>query len=165
MNIKKKWILRIGSLVLIFHFRFKTSKKIIVWSGWDCNIKIFYLKLPRRRRLCAIFLILYWRDVRNQAGIADFLNFGIKFRNSVFRHLREIMRCVLWRFINLRIGISSGNHSFPEEDYSKKPKDKLWLNQRNGFWFAKVLVDNSSAVEGFGEEAKAVWSKNRKNSR
>jgi hypothetical protein len=30
--------------------------------------------------------------------------------------------------------------------------------RRNGFWSAKkVLVDNSSAVEGFGVEAKSVY--------
>jgi ATP-dependent exoDNAse (exonuclease V) beta subunit len=26
---------------------------------------------------------------------------------------------------------------FAEEDYSRKPKDKLWLDGRNGFWSAK----------------------------
>jgi ATP-dependent exoDNAse (exonuclease V) beta subunit len=32
---------------------------------------------------------------------------------------------------------------------------------RNGFWSAKVLVDNSSAVEGFGVEAKSVYDQKK----
>jgi hypothetical protein len=34
---------------------------------------------------------------------------------------------------------------------------------RAGFWFAKVLIDNSTAaVEGFGEEAAAVFNQKKK---
>jgi ATP-dependent exoDNAse (exonuclease V) beta subunit len=33
--------------------------------------------------------------------------------------------------------------------------------RRNGFWSAKVLVDNSSAVEGFGVEAKSVYDQKK----
>jgi hypothetical protein len=51
---------------------------------------------------------------------------------------------------------SCGNHAFAEEDYSRKPKDKLWLDgEEMDFGLPKVLVDNSSAVEGFGVEAKS----------
>jgi hypothetical protein len=49
---------------------------------------------------------------------------------------------------------------FAEEDYSRKPKDKLWLDgEEMDFGLPKVLVDNSSAVEGFGVEAKSVYDK------
>jgi hypothetical protein len=38
------------------------------------------------------------------------------------------------------------------------PKDKLWLDgEEMDFGLPKVLVDNSSAVEGFGVEAKSVY--------
>jgi hypothetical protein len=33
---------------------------------------------------------------------------------------------------------------------------------RAGFWLPKVLIDNSTAVEGF-EEAAAVFNQNKKN--
>jgi hypothetical protein len=37
-------------------------------------------------------------------------------------------------------------------------KDKLWLDgEEMDFGLPKVLVDNSSAVEGFGVEAKSVY--------
>src|SRR5690606_23737617 len=48
---------------------------------------------------------------------------------------------------------------FAEEDYSRKPKDKLWLDTTEiGLDIPKALVDNSSAVEGYGENASAVFN-------
>jgi ATP-dependent exoDNAse (exonuclease V) beta subunit len=36
---------------------------------------------------------------------------------------------------------------FAEEDYTRKPKDKLWLNaEEQDFGLPKVLIDNSTAV-------------------
>jgi hypothetical protein len=50
---------------------------------------------------------------------------------------------------------------FAEEDYSRKPKDKLWLDgEEMDFGLPKVLVD-SSAVEGFGVEAKSVYDQKK----
>jgi hypothetical protein len=47
---------------------------------------------------------------------------------------------------------------------TRKPKDKLWLNAEEQDFGLKVLIDNSTAVEGFGEEAAAVFNqKNKKN--
>jgi hypothetical protein len=42
-----------------------------------------------------------------------------------------------------KVGISVVIMPFAEEDYSRN-LNKLWLDGRNGFWSAKVLVDNSS---------------------
>jgi ATP-dependent exoDNAse (exonuclease V) beta subunit len=48
---------------------------------------------------------------------------------------------------------------FAEEDYSRKPKDKLWLNAEEAtVGLPKVLIDNSSAVEGFGENARGLYT-------
>jgi ATP-dependent exoDNAse (exonuclease V) beta subunit len=48
---------------------------------------------------------------------------------------------------------------FAEEDYSRKPKDKLWLNaEEETVGLPKVLIDNSSAVEGFGEDALELYT-------
>jgi ATP-dependent exoDNAse (exonuclease V) beta subunit len=47
---------------------------------------------------------------------------------------------------------------FAEEDYSRSPKDKLWIDAEvDDFGLPKVLVDNSKAVEGFGKQAKLVY--------
>jgi ATP-dependent exoDNAse (exonuclease V) beta subunit len=72
--------------------------------------------------------IVLERDVRNQAGIADFLNFWDKMqRNSASHHLKEIAVRIM------TIHKSKGLEfpvimPFAEEDYSRKPKDKLWLD-------------------------------------
>jgi len=54
---------------------------------------------------------------------------------------------------------------FAEEDYNRKPKDKLWLNsEEQELGLPKVLIDNSSAVESYGNVAKLVYDqKNKKN--
>jgi ATP-dependent exoDNAse (exonuclease V) beta subunit len=52
---------------------------------------------------------------------------------------------------------------FAEEDYSRKPKDKLWLDgEEMDFGLPKVTSDNSSAAEGFfGVEANQFMTKKR----
>ncbi|MNE25921.1 ATP-dependent helicase/nuclease subunit A [compost metagenome] len=51
---------------------------------------------------------------------------------------------------------------FADEDYNRKPKDKLWLNaEEQDLGLPKVLIDNSSAVEGFGEEAAEVYNQKK----
>jgi ATP-dependent exoDNAse (exonuclease V) beta subunit len=51
---------------------------------------------------------------------------------------------------------------FAEEDYNRKPKDKLWLNaEAEDFGLPKVLIDNSSAVEGFGAAASIVYNQKK----
>jgi hypothetical protein len=89
-NIKTKLILRTGSRVLIFHFRFKTSEKKL-YEAVEIVISKFCQSLPKAGAYVQYFLdIVLERDVRNQAGIADFLNFWDKTqRNSVFRHRRK----------------------------------------------------------------------------
>jgi ATP-dependent exoDNAse (exonuclease V) beta subunit len=47
---------------------------------------------------------------------------------------------------------------FADEDYSRSPKNKLWIDTEvDDFGLSKVLVDNSKAVEGFGDAAKSVY--------
>jgi ATP-dependent exoDNAse (exonuclease V) beta subunit len=47
---------------------------------------------------------------------------------------------------------------FADEDYSRSPKNKLWIDAEEvDFGLPKVLVDNSKAVEGFGDAAKTVY--------
>jgi ATP-dependent exoDNAse (exonuclease V) beta subunit len=48
---------------------------------------------------------------------------------------------------------------FAEEDYSRKPKDKLWM-EKKWILLPKVLIDNS-IVEGFGEGAKSVYDQKK----
>ncbi|MFL9829874.1 UvrD-helicase domain-containing protein [Flavobacterium sp. ST-87] len=108
--------------------------------------------------------IVLERDVRNQAGIADFLDFwdknGAKYSipSPEGNNAVRIMTIHKSKGLEFPVVIMP----FAEEDYSRKPKDKLWLDaQEMDLGMPKALIDNSSAVEGFGKEAKSVYSQKK----
>ncbi|MCW2118342.1 UvrD-helicase domain-containing protein [Flavobacterium sp. 7A] len=108
--------------------------------------------------------IVLERDVRNQAGIADFLSFWEKNSGKFSIPSPEGNNAVRIMTIHKSKGLEFPVVIFPfaEEDYIKKPKDKLWLNtDETLLGLPKVLIDNNKAVEGFGEEAKAVYDQKK----
>lgn len=105
--------------------------------------------------------IVLERDVRNQAGISDFLNYWDKNAEKFSIPSPEGTNAVRIMTIHKSKGLEFPVVIMPfaEEDYNRKPKDKLWLNsEEQDFDMPKVLVDNSSAIEEFGEEASAVYN-------
>jgi ATP-dependent exoDNAse (exonuclease V) beta subunit len=105
--------------------------------------------------------IVLERDVRNQAGISDFLNYWDKSAEKFSIPSPEGTNAVRIMTIHKSKGLEFPVVIMPfaEEDYNRKPKDKLWLNsEEQDFDMPKVLVDNSSAIEEFGEEASAVYN-------
>jgi very-short-patch-repair endonuclease/ATP-dependent exoDNAse (exonuclease V) beta subunit len=108
--------------------------------------------------------IVLERDIRNQAGISDFLNFWDKNAEKFSIPSPEGTNAVRIMTIHKSKGLEFPVVIFPfaEEDYNRKPKDKLWLNaEEQDFGLPKVLIDNSSAVEGFGEEAAEVYNQKK----
>ena len=106
--------------------------------------------------------IVLERDVRNQAGTADFLDFWEKSGGKFSIPSPEGNNAVRIMTIHKSKGLEFPVVIMPfaEEDYGKKPKDKLWLDAE-GLDMPKALIDNSSAVEGFGEEAKLVYDQKK----
>ncbi|MNQ27557.1 ATP-dependent helicase/nuclease subunit A [compost metagenome] len=108
--------------------------------------------------------IVLERDVRNQAGISDFLSFWDKNAEKFSIPSPEGNNAVRIMTIHKSKGLEFPVVVFPfaEEDYNRKPKDKLWLNaEEQDLGLPKVLIDNSSAVEGFGEEAAEVYNQKK----
>ncbi|WP_081897812.1 exodeoxyribonuclease V subunit beta [Flavobacterium sp. 83] len=108
--------------------------------------------------------IVLERDIRNQAGISDFLNFWDKNAEKFSIPSPEGTNAVRIMTIHKSKGLEFPVVIFPfaEEDYNRKPKDKLWINaEEQDFGLPKVLIDNSSAVEGFGEEAAEVYNQKK----
>jgi ATP-dependent exoDNAse (exonuclease V) beta subunit len=104
--------------------------------------------------------IVLERDVRNQAGITDFLEFWDKNASKFSIPSPEGTNAVRIMTIHKSKGLEFPVVIFPfaEEDYNRKPKDKLWLNaEEETFGLPKVLIDNSKAIEGFGEDAKMIY--------
>lgn len=108
--------------------------------------------------------IVLERDIRNQAGISDFLNFWDKNAEKFSIPSPEGNNAVRIMTIHTSKGLEFPVVIFPfaEEDYNRKPKDKLWLDaEEQDFGLPKVLIDNSSAVEGFGEAAAEVYNQKK----
>jgi ATP-dependent exoDNAse (exonuclease V) beta subunit len=104
--------------------------------------------------------IVLERDVHNQAGISDFLNYWDKNAEKFSIPSPEGNNAVRIMTIHKSKGLEFPVVIMPfaEEDYSRSPKDKLWIDAEvDDFGLPKVLVDNSKAVEGFGQQAKLVY--------
>jgi ATP-dependent exoDNAse (exonuclease V) beta subunit len=101
--------------------------------------------------------IVLERDIRNQAGISDFLNYWDKNSEKFSIPSPEGNNAVRIMTIHKSKGLEFPVVIIPfaDEDYSRSPKNKLWINtDEDDFGLSKVLIDNSKAVEGFGENAK-----------
>jgi ATP-dependent exoDNAse (exonuclease V) beta subunit len=104
--------------------------------------------------------IVLERDVRNQAGISDFLNYWDKNAEKFSIPSPEGKNAVRIMTIHKSKGLEFPVVIMPfaDEDYSRSRKNKLWIDAEvDDFGLPKVLVDNSKAVEGFGEAAKSVY--------
>ena len=108
--------------------------------------------------------IVLERDIRNQAGISDFLNFWDKNSEKFSIPSPEGKNAVRIMTIHTSKGLEFPVVIMPfaENEYSKDPKPKLWIQaEEEDFGLPKVLIDNSSAVEGFGEVAAEVYNQKK----
>ncbi|MGK4566441.1 UvrD-helicase domain-containing protein [Flavobacterium sp. 3HN19-14] len=146
-------------------FSFKNIRRKSLYEAVETIISKF---IPAENGLNAYlqyFLdIVLERDIRNQAGIADFLEYWDKNAEKFSIPSPEGNDAVRIMTIHKSKGLEFPVVIMPfaEEDYNRKPKDKLWLNAEEGdFGLPKVLIDNSSAVEGFGESASEVYNQKK----
>lgn len=104
--------------------------------------------------------IVLERDIKNQAGVADFLEYWEKKKTSFSIPSPEGNNAVRIISIHKSKGLEFPIVIFPfaDENYSRQRKDKLWVeNETQTFDLPKVLIDNNKAVEGFGNAAKTVF--------
>ena len=150
----ESWLLSFGVFL-----SFDDVRKKSLYEAVEIIISKF---LPQEGNAYVQFFldIVLERDIKNQSGIADFLSYwdknGFKFSipspdgNNAVR----IMTIHKSKGLEFPVVIMP----FAEEDYNRKPKDKLWLDiEESGLDFPKALIDNSIAVEGFGENASIVF--------
>jgi ATP-dependent exoDNAse (exonuclease V) beta subunit len=104
--------------------------------------------------------IVLERDMRSQAGIADFLEYWDKKSDSFSIPSPERNNAVRIISVHKSKGLEFPVVIFPfaEENYGRQRKDRLWLDaEQSEFGLPKVLIDNSQAVESFGEAAQLVY--------
>lgn len=143
---------------------FKDIRKKSLYEAVEIIVSKF-LKLGESNSYVQYFLdIVLERDIRSQAGIADFLNYWDKNSEKFSIPSPEGKNAVRIMTIHKSKGLEFPVVILPfaEEDYSRKPKSKLWLNaEEQDFGLPKVLIDNTSSVEGFGEEASVVYNQKK----
>ncbi len=144
---------------------FQDIRKKSLYEAVEIIVSKFLSKTLSGNSYVQYFIdIVLERDVRNQAGIADFLNYweknGEKFSipSPEGKNAVRIMTIHKSKGLEFPIVIMP----FADEDYVRKPKDKLWLDaEKETFGLPKVLIDNSSAVENYGEEAALVYNQKK----
>lgn len=124
-----------------------------------------FINLKQNNAYIQYFLdLVLERDIKNQAGITDFLSYWDKNGHKFSIPSPEGKNAVRILTIHKSKGLEFPVVIFPfaEEDYSRRPKDKLWLDSEDTISeLPRVLIDNSSAVEGFGEEASLVYQQKK----
>ena len=141
---------------------FQNLRKKSLYEALEIIVSKFLDPALRASSYVQYFLdIVLERDIRNQAGVADFLDFWDKSAEKFSIPSPEGTNAVRIMTIHKSKGLEFPVVIMPfaEEDYSRKPKDKLWLNaEESTVGLPKVLIDNSSAVEGFGEDALELYT-------
>jgi ATP-dependent exoDNAse (exonuclease V) beta subunit len=108
--------------------------------------------------------IVLERDMKAQSGVSEFLEYWDRNADKFSIPSPEHSDAVRIMTIHKSKGLEFPVVIFPfaEEDYNRKPKDKLWLDSDiEVFGLPKVLIDNTSAVEKFGQEASAVYKQKK----
>jgi ATP-dependent exoDNAse (exonuclease V) beta subunit len=141
---------------------FQNLRKKSLYEAVEIMVSKFLNPKLRTSSYVQYFLdIVLERDIRNQAGVADFLDFWDKSADKFSIPSPEGTNAVRIMTIHKSKGLEFPVVIMPfaEEDYSRKPKDKLWLNAEEAtVGWPKVLIDNSSAMEGFGGDALELYT-------
>lgn len=103
------------------------------------------------------------QDVKRQAGTADFLVYWDNNSHKLSIPSPESNDAIKIMTIHKSKGLEFPVVIFPfaDEDYSKGPREKIWLNADDQMGLPKVLVDKSSNVESYGEDASKVYSEKK----
>ncbi|MBZ4037345.1 UvrD-helicase domain-containing protein [Flavobacterium sp. 17A] len=152
----EKWLLTFD-----VSFSFEDVRKKSLYEAVEIIISKFILPSEGNAYVQFFLDIVLERDIRNQAGVADFLVFWDKNAEKFSIPSPEGNNAVRIMTIHKSKGLEFPVVIMPfaDEDYNRKPKDKLWLDTEEiDLGVPKALVDNSSAVEGFGENASAVFN-------
>ncbi|MGO4771523.1 UvrD-helicase domain-containing protein [Flavobacterium sp. W22_SRS_FK3] len=152
----EKWLLTFD-----VSLSFDDIRKKSLYEAVEIIISKFVLPSDGNAYVQYFLDIVLERDIRNQAGIADFLSYWNKNAEKFSIPSPEGNNAVRIMTIHKSKGLEFPVVIMPfaEEDYNRKPKDKLWLDTEDAdLGVPKALIDNSIAVEGFGESASVVFN-------
>jgi ATP-dependent exoDNAse (exonuclease V) beta subunit len=146
------------------HLSFASLRKKSLYEAVEI-VSAHVLQQEKSNAYVQYFLdIVLERDLRNQAGIVEFLSFWDKNASKLSIPSPEGTNAIRILTIHKAKGLEFPVVIMPfaDEDYARKPKDKLWLDADQAvFGIPKILVDNNAAVANFGPEAKAVYEQKK----
>ncbi len=141
-------------------FSFETIRKKSLYEAVELIISKI-IPIEKRNAYVQFFLdLVLEHDLKKQAGISDFLNYWDSSSHKLSIPSPEGNDAVRIMTIHKSKGLEFPIVIFPfaDEDYSKSPPQKMWLNADEELvGLPKVLVDKSSKVEGYGNEASTIY--------
>lgn len=123
------------------------------------------IAIEKRNAYVQYFLdIVLERDLKNQSGISDFLNYWETQKEKLSIPSPEGNDAIRIMTIHKSKGLEFPVVIFPfaEENYSQNKREKMWLDDEDqNIGLPKILVDKSSNVEHFGETASSVYKQKK----
>lgn len=145
-------------------FSFTTIRKKSLYEATEIIISKI-IPIQKRNAYVQFFLdLVLEHDLKKQAGISEFLNYWTNNSEKLSIPSPEGNDAVRIMTIHKSKGLEFPVVIFPfaDEDYSKGPKEKIWLNaDEEQFGLPKVLVDKNSSVSSYGEEAAMVYNQKK----
>jgi len=153
------WLIQFG-----LDFSFENSRKKSLYEATEIIISKVILVAKRNAYVQYFLDIVLERDIKNQAGISDFLNYWDKNGEKLSIPSPEGNDAVRIMTIHKSKGLEFPVVIFPfaEEDFSRGPKEKIWLNADEEIvGLPKALVDKSSKVESYGADASQIYNQKK----
>ncbi|MBP8157402.1 MAG: ATP-dependent helicase, partial [Flavobacterium sp.] len=145
-------------------FSFQNIRKKSLYEATEIIIAKV-IPMHKRNAYIQFFLdLILEHDLKKQAGISDFLYYWDNNSEKLSIPSPEGNDAVRIMTIHKSKGLEFPVVIFPfaEEDYSKGPREKMWLNADEKITgLPKALVDKSSKVEGYGEEATLIYQQKK----
>jgi len=145
-------------------FSFKNTRKKSLYEATESIISKI-IPIEKRNAYVQFFLdIVLEQDIKKQAGISDFLLYWDANSGKLSIPSPEGREAVRIMTIHTSKGLEFPVVIFPfaEEDYSKGPREKIWLNaDEEQVGLPKVLVDKNNNVSGYGEAAALIYQQKK----
>lgn len=145
-------------------FSFTNIRKKSLYEASEIIISKI-IPMQKRNAYVQFFLdLVLEQDLKKQAGISDFLYYWSNNSEKLSIPSPEGNDAVRIMTIHKSKGLEFPVVIFPfaDEDYSKGPKEKIWLDaDEEQFGLPKVLVDKNSNVSTYGEAAALIYNQKK----
>ena len=151
----EKWLGEYGISI-----SFKNCRKRSLYEAVETIIDAFIKEKSNQSYVQYFLDLVLEKDVRSQAGIADFLEYWDNNGSKFSIPSPEGNDAVRIMTIHKSKGLEFPVVIFPfaEEDYAKAPRSKMWLElDDDTLGFQKALIDSKKEVAEYGEKASDLY--------